>query len=179
MKYNYLTLNLIDFIVIFIFVVNIIFIFLVILYFIKNRRKKRIRLDIYNINRNSFYINCMIDNIVNSLLSFRAAMEVQNTLISRIIRGQTFEDRQIKKIQNSFLEDEFAINKYLQSLIMYTDNNERKRSALKQLSEKFGDVYTINSLKELLKFEKDKRDINKAILTLSKRINDNLKYNLL
>ncbi len=92
-------------------------------------------------------------------------------LLSRILDNRNIPRDAVESYRYNFVASRRELNKLIQTLLIYSEEREPRRSALKQLSEDLGGVDTLHRLVELQAYEGELGDdLRRAIRALEDRL---------
>ena len=99
----------------------------------------------------------------------------QHLILSRLADNGQLPERMIARFQTDYRSMKRGLNKWMQTLTVYSSQDEWRRSALKQLSEDLGGADTLVALTELKRWDKELgADLTRAIRDLGKRLDNNI-----
>lgn len=144
----------------------------------KNRRYyEQFRSQMKQIQDHNIRLAGMVDSTMQAVVNIRNALQIQDGILQRLMTQAGLPKNQLTLFTSSAKEQNFLIDKCIQTLHIYVDEPEERAAAYQQLSEKFGDAETLLRLQEMVDQEKEKAlDLRLAIKILTRRLNETGKH---
>lgn len=111
------------------------------------------------------------ESTVRLFVRLKEALDNQHTMLSFLLNKNGVGERGRAHYHSARERSIRTLNKYMQTLLLFSDNKIWRESAIKQLSEDLGEADTLRLLVEMLTFEVELRDdLRRAIDTLEERL---------
>lgn len=120
---------------------------------------------------NEYHVFRIAENTVQLLVRVNQALQNQHIMVSLLIRKNGIGQVAMGPYLEAHNDASRALNRYLQTLLLFSENKIWRQSALNQLSEDFGDADTLRLLVELKSHERELGDdLSRAVVTLQERL---------
>lgn len=143
----------------------------------ENRRyRDQFRSQMKQIQEHNIRLAGMVDSTMQAVVNIRNALQIQDGVLQRLMTQAGMPKNQLTLFTSSAKEQNFLIDKCIQTLHIYVDEPEERAAAYQQLSEKLGDAETLLRLQQMVDQEKEKTlDLHLAIKILTRRLNETAK----
>ena len=136
-------------------------------------KRRELTKELAEIERNSFFVRRLANASAVALADVRASSEIYASLLAKVWLAGNLDQRVWAVAERELARDENIVQRSLQTLLLYCEEGERRRSALKQLGQHLGDVETLEALLEMRRYEKHhESELNLAIRSLKRRLHD-------
>jgi pyruvate-formate lyase len=109
------------------------------------------------------------DAMVGVLVECSASLRLYQTLFARLLRQGTSNET-LLKIEVEMASYEWKLQQALQEFLLYSVNIIQKDSAIRELSQEYGRLESLNIMKDLLAESPDNQSLSKGIVELEERI---------
>lgn len=150
-----------------------------IIYFVSQHLGKRIeKLELAVETRltEQLYACRIAENAVHLFVAVDNALQNQYVITTFLLKRNGLRDQALGPYQSAHNKARRSLSKYVQTLLLYSDKKEWRQSAMKQLSEDYGEADTLRLLVELRQRETLlEDDLSRAIAALEERLNSKLR----
>lgn len=136
-------------------------------------KRRELAKELSEIERNSFIVRRLANATAVALTDVRASSEIYGSLLAKVWLASNLDIRAWERAELQLARDEDIVQRSLQTLLLYCEEGDRRRSALKQLGQHLGDVDTLEALLEMRRYERNHlSELNLAVQSLKRRLNE-------
>ncbi len=148
--------------------------FAILIYFIGRYYADRVAAlekAINGLRSEEFFLSRISECSLMAFMFLDSTVTSQHLILQRLMKGAAIQPEVSDRFLEEYAKTKRSVNKWLQTLTIYSSRQDWRMSALKQLSENLGGADTLIALVELQKFERELTiDVARAIRDLEARI---------
>ena len=126
--------------------------------------------------RSEFFLANIAENSAQLFVLLDTVVVMQHLLLVRLLRGQGIAPSILPSYKEDFTSIRRELNRFMQTLLIYSARKDWRQSAFKQLSEDLGDADTLRAFTELRNYKcQFPEDLKRATEDLAVRLNESVR----